>query len=93
MLYLTIVLGLPTFNFGIPGHLNYRVTISGKAKIGTMDGHFSRDQIYGLIIFFGLTKSGRSNSALDLFIEGGDQLLQKKKKRSSPVWLHVLCHF
>ena len=45
-----------------------------------MDGHFSRDQIYGLIIFFGSTKSGRSNSALDLFIEGGDQLLQKKKK-------------
>ena len=45
-------LGLPTFNFAIPGHLNYRVTISGKAKIGTMDGHFSRDRIYGLIIFF-----------------------------------------
>ena len=30
-----------------------RVTISGKAKIGTLDGDFSRDQIYGLIqIFF-----------------------------------------
>ena len=29
-----------------------RVTIFGKAKIGTMDGHFARDQIYGLFINF-----------------------------------------
>ena len=30
-----------------------RVTIFGKAKIGTMDGDFSRDQIYGLFkVFF-----------------------------------------
>ena len=78
-----------------------RVTISGKAKIGTMDGHFTRDQIYGHFIFF-LPKSGRSNSALDLIFEGEDQLQKKRKKkggddlqkkRSSHVWLHVLCHF
>ena len=29
--------------------------------------------------FFSSTKSGRSNSALDLLFEGGDQLLEKKK--------------
>ena len=29
-----------------------RVTIFGKAKTRTMDGHFLRDQMYGLIIFF-----------------------------------------
>ena len=31
---------------------NGRVTISGKAKIGTMDDHFARDQIYGPYINF-----------------------------------------
>ena len=56
-----------------------RVTISGKAKIGTMDGHFARDQIFGLIIFF-LNKIGTSNSALDLMFEGGNQLQRKRKK-------------
>ena len=29
-----------------------RVTIFGKAKIGTMDGHFARGQIYGLFNYF-----------------------------------------
>ena len=42
-----------------------RVTISGKAKIGTMDGHFARDHIYGLFKLF-FTKAGRSNSYLGL---------------------------
>ena len=55
-----------------------RVTISGKAKIGTMDGHFARDQIYGLIFFF-LTKSGRSNSALHLIFDGEHQLQKRRK--------------
>ena len=43
-----------------------RVTISGKVKIGTMDGDFSRDQIYGHFNFF-FNKSGtlRCSSRLD----------------------------
>ena len=50
----------------VKGNIRDRVTISGKAKIGTMDGDFSRDQIYGHFNFY-LNKSGtlRCSSTLD----------------------------
>ena len=47
-----------------------RVTISGKAKIGTIDGHLARGvKFMGYSIIF-VTKSGRSNSILLLILEG-----------------------
>ena len=53
----------------------YRVTISGKAKIGTLDGEFSRDEIYGLLNFF-FIKSGtlRCGSRLDCLGQGRQPL-------------------
>ena len=81
-----------------------RVTISGKAKIGTMDGHFSRDQINGVIIFFRkkrdaqiqlqtwFLRDGTSFSKEEKKIRVDLQKIKNKKKRSSPVWLPVLCH-
>ena len=63
------------------GRTMSRVTISGKAKIGTMDGDFPRDQIYGLFKFF-FNKSGtlKCSSGLECWGEiRGD--LQKKKKK------------
>ena len=44
-----------------------------------MDGHFARDQIYGLFINF-LTKSERPNSARDLILEGEHQPREIKEK-------------
>ena len=38
---------------------------------------FHETKYMGLSFFW--SKSGRSNSALDLFFEGGDQLLQKER--------------
>ena len=65
-----------------------RVTISGEAKIGTMDGHFARDQIYGPFKFF-FNKIGtlKFSPRLDLGgrgraskrIKKGGRDLQKKK--------------
>ena len=37
---------LQLLNYNHQCHM-HRVTISGKAKFGTMDGHFVRDQRYG----------------------------------------------
>ena len=50
---------------------------------------------------FVLAKSGRSHSAPDLLLGGRGRAAKRKKrgvisikkKRSSSVWLHVLCHF
>ena len=50
-----------------------------KQKSGQWMATFDETKYIGFS-FFSLTKLGRSNSDLELFIEGGDQLLQKKKK-------------
>ena len=64
---------LPQQKFFVRGLIWYlpRVTIFGKAKIGTMDGDFSRDQIYGLFKFF-FNKSGtlKCSSRLDCWVTG-----------------------
>ena len=57
-----------------------RVTISGKAKIGTMDGDFSRDQIYGLFKYF-FNKSGTLKCSSGLECRGRGSAFKRLKKK------------
>ena len=60
-----------------------RVTISGKAKIGTMDGHFAPDQIYGLFKFF-FNKIGTLKFSSRRDLGGRARASKRKKKGLSP---------
>ena len=78
-----------------------RVTIFLKAKIGTMVGEISRDEIYGPSnLFFAKSGTLRCGSGLDSrsrVIDAKTErkigVISKKKKRSSPYCLHDQCEF
>ena len=81
-----------------------RVTIFLKAKIGTLVGEFTRDEIYGPFKLL-FAKSGtlscgtrldsrsRVRDAQSEIKIGVISKKKKKKRRSTPSWLHDLCEF
>ena len=54
-----------------------------KQKSGQWMATLHETKFMGFSNFF-LTKSGRSNSALDIIFEGKDQLLKEKRKGGTP---------